>query len=207
MKAVRLGLEEWSLSEPICDALEGFYGNRIDGASLDHARELRDKIWALKHEIERLSLSGASPRQVCNFVAGCLAGQSRAVREVSKRTEMFIGSVEKIEFRMERLRLWLAAREQDYRSGRVCARCGYRHSELEYRSGYRDDGTGRLNCFGFARIKLEELQEERKLALRREHDFRCATAIESLPPAAVQVTNVPSLRDMCPCQGSDRLIK
>lgn len=34
MQAIRFGLEGWTLSEPMRDALEGFFGNRIDGASL-----------------------------------------------------------------------------------------------------------------------------------------------------------------------------
>ena len=175
MRAIRLGLESWAIPKAICEALEGFFGLRIDGASLAYARELRDKIWALRREIEALAASRATPRRVCSFVAGRLAGvpEKRSKREVLKRTAELIHSLERLERRIAGLRVWLVEREQEYRAGLVCARCGYRHTTIEYHSGYRDDGTGRLNCFGFARIKLEELTEQRKLAERTRRAEAC----------------------------------
>ncbi|MEM4409463.1 MAG: hypothetical protein QXI19_12055, partial [Candidatus Caldarchaeum sp.] len=81
--------------------------------------------------------------------------------------------VEHLERRIAGLRRWLGERVTEFKASRVCARCGYRHSTTEYRSGYRDDGTGALCCFGFARIKLDELHEAHKLAERRRRDQLC----------------------------------
>lgn len=168
MKSIRLGLESWSLSEPVRHALEGFFGLRIDGASLTYARELASQIWAIRREIEALAAKGASPKRVCSFVAGRLAGiHERSRREVLKRTAQLISEVEQLDRRIAGLRAWLREREADYRAGQVCKRCGYRHSQAEYRSGYRDDGDG-LVCVGWARMMIDELREQAKIKRRRE---------------------------------------
>lgn len=172
MRSFRISLEKLNLSEDIRDAIEGFFGNRIDGATLNYARDLSGKIWSLRREVEQLAAAGASPRRICSFLAGRIAGvqektSPRAKREILKRTAALINTVELLERRIAGLKVWLAEREQDYRAGRVCARCGYVHSRSEFQSGYREDGAG-LNCFGFARIKLEELREIARLKARRE---------------------------------------
>ena len=174
MRAIRLGLESWAIPKAICEALEGFFGLRIDGASLTYARELRDRIWALRREVEALAARGATPRRVCSFVAGRLAGvpERRAKREVLKRTAELIHSVEQLERRIAGLRVWLAEREGEYRAGQVCKRCGYRHTTIEYHSGYREDGTGKLNCMGWARWMLDVLHEERKKRKRLQDEQR-----------------------------------
>ena len=174
MRSIRLSLSAWALSEPIRDAIEGFIGLRIDGASLSYARDLVGRIWALRRDIERLAASGASARRVCSFIAGRLAGvpEKRSKREVLKRTAELIHSVERLERRLAGLRAWLAEREQEYRAGLVCARCGYRHTKIEYHSGYREDGTGKLNCMGWARWMLDVLHEERKKRKRLQDEQR-----------------------------------
>lgn len=174
MKAMRLGLESWQIPESVSDALEGWFGNRIDGATLEYARFLKERIWSFRSDVERMAASGLSARQIVSFVSGSILAPHRAEREVSRRTEAFIGAVERIEMRISGLKRWLAERESEYFSDRVCARCGYRHSEIEHRTGYRDDGSGTFVCFGFARLKLDELREELKLAMRRESDLRCS---------------------------------
>jgi DNA-binding transcriptional ArsR family regulator len=190
MRQTRIGLESWELSEPIRHALEGFIGNRIDGASLTYARELVAKILGFKCEIEALARSGASPRRVCSFVAGRLAGRpDRAKREVLRRTAELLQQAldsELIARRIQGLRRFAAEREAEYRAGQVCRRCGYRHSRIEYESGYRDDGTGTLSCFGWARIKLEELHEARKLAERRRRELCCRQCGGSLREGHVE---------------------
>jgi predicted transcriptional regulator len=177
MRQTRIGLESWELPEPIRHALEGLIGNRFDGMTLADARELVAKIWAMRAEIESLARSGASPRRVCSFVAGRLAGRpDRAKREVLRRTAELIRDsldLERIERRLAGLRRFAAEREAEYQAGQICRRCGYRHSRIEYESGYRDDGTGTLSCFGWARIKQEELHEARKLAERRQRELCC----------------------------------
>jgi DNA-binding IscR family transcriptional regulator len=177
MRQTRTSLESWELSESIRHALEGFIGLRIDGASLASARELVAKIWGFKCEIEALAQSGASPRRVCSFVAGRLAGRpDRARREVLRRTAELIRQTldpELIARRLQGLKYFIAERETEFRAGQVCKRCGYRHTRIEYESGYRADGTGILSCFGWARIKLEELHETRKLAERRRQELCC----------------------------------
>jgi predicted transcriptional regulator len=190
MRQTRIGLESWELPEPIRHALEGFIGNRIDGASLAYARELVAKIWGLKCEIEALARSGASPRRVCAFVAGRLSGKpDRSRREVLRRTAELIREsldLELIERRLAGLRRFEAEREAEFQAGQICRRCGYRHSRIEYESGYRDDGTGTLSCFGWARIKLEELHEARKLAERRRRELCCRQCGGSLREGHVE---------------------
>jgi DNA-binding transcriptional ArsR family regulator len=190
MRQTRRGLESWQLPEPIRHALEGFIGNRIDGASLAYARELVAKIWAMRAEIEALARSGASPRRVCSFVAGRLAGRpDRAKREVLRRTAELIREsldLELIERRIQGLRRFAAEREAEFQAGQICRRCGYRHSRIEYESGYRDDGTGTLSCFGWARIKQEELHEARKIAERRERELCCRQCGGSLREGQVE---------------------
>jgi DNA-binding transcriptional ArsR family regulator len=136
MRQTRIGLESWELPEPIRHALEGFIGNRIDGASLAYARELVAKIWGLKCEIEALARSGASPRRVCAFVAGRLSGKpDRSRREVLRRTAELIREsldLELIERRLAGLRRFEAEREAEFQAGQICRRCGYRHSRIEY---------------------------------------------------------------------------
>ncbi len=181
MKAIRLGLEGWALPEPVRHALEGLLGNRVDGMSLAAARELVSRVWALRAEIERLAASGASPRRVCSFVAGRLAGvpERRSKREVLRRTaELIKNNHALLDARIAGLKRFEAEREREYRDGVACGRCGYTHSEIEYRSGYRDDGTGTLNCFGFARVKLQELREALYLLKRKEQ--RCTVCGGSL---------------------------
>jgi predicted transcriptional regulator len=177
MRETRLGLEAWELPERIRHALEGFIGNRIDGASLTYARELVAKIWGFKCEIEALARSGASPRRVCAFVAGRLAGKpDRAKREVLRRTAELIRQTldpELIARRIQGLKRFAAESEAEFRAGQVCRRCGYRHTQIEYETGYRDDGTGELSCFGWARIKQEELHEALKIAERRQRELHC----------------------------------
>lgn len=75
------------------------------------------------------------------------------------------------------LKVWLTEREADYKAGRVCKRCGYTHSRAEFESGYRDDGVG-LCCIGWARIKLEELTERRKLKARMEQCRACGGSLK-----------------------------
>jgi predicted transcriptional regulator len=161
MRQTRLGLESWELPEPIRHALEGLLGDRFDGMTLADARGLVAKIWAMRAEIEALARSGAPPRRVCSFVAGRLSGKpDRSRREVLRRTAELIRAsldLERIERRIQGLRRFAAEREAEFRAGQVCKRCGYRHTRIEYESGYRDDGTGTLSCFGWARIKQEEL--------------------------------------------------
>jgi DNA-binding transcriptional ArsR family regulator len=177
MRQTRLGLESWELPERIRHALEGFIGDRFDGMTLADARGLVAKIWAMRAEIEALARSGASPRRVCAFVAGRLSGKpDRSRREVLRRTAELIREsldLELIERRITGLRRFVAEREAEYQAGQICRRCGYRHSRIEYESGYRDDGTGTLSCFGWARIKQEELHEARKLAERRQRELCC----------------------------------
>jgi hypothetical protein len=145
--------------------------------TLADARGLVAKIWAMRAEIEALARSGASPRRVCAFVAGRLSGKpDRSRREVLRRTAELIREsldLELIERRITGLRRFVAEREAEYQAGQICRRCGYRHSRIEYESGYRDDGTGTLSCFGWARIKQEELHEARKLAERRQRELCC----------------------------------
>jgi hypothetical protein len=177
MRQTRLGLESWELPERIRHALEGFIGDRFDGMTLADARGLVAKIWAMRAEIEALARSGASPRRVCAFVAGRLSGKpDRSRREVLRRTAELIHDsldLELIERRLAGLRRFAAEREAEYRAGQICRRCGYRHTKIEYETGYRDDGTGTLSCFGWARIKQEELHEARKLAERRRRELHC----------------------------------
>jgi DNA-binding MarR family transcriptional regulator len=190
MRQTRIGLESWELPEPIRHALEGFIGLRIDGASLASARELVAKIWAMRAEIEALARSGASPRRVCAFVAGRLSGKpDRSRREVLRRTAELIREsldLERIERRIQGLRRFAAEREAEYRAGQVCRRCGYRHTQIEYETGYRADGTGALSCFGWARIKLEELHEQAKLAERRRRELCCRQCGGSLREGQVE---------------------
>jgi DNA-binding MarR family transcriptional regulator len=177
MRQTRLGLESWELPEPIRHALEGLIGNRFDGMTLADARGLVAKIWAMRAEIEALARSGASPRRVCAFVAGRLSGKpDRSRREVLRRTAELIRQTldpELIARRIQGLRRFAAEREAEYQAGQVCRRCGYRHTQIEYETGYRDDGTGELSCFGWVRIKQEELHEARKLAERRQRELHC----------------------------------
>jgi predicted transcriptional regulator len=190
MRQTRLGLESWELPERIRHALEGFIGNRFDGMTLADARELVAKIWAMRAEIEALARSGASPRRVCSFVAGRLAGRpDRAKREVLRRTAELIRQTldpELIARRIEGLKRFAAEREAEFQAGQVCRRCGYRHTQIEYETGYRDDGTGTLSCFGWARIKLEELHEQAKLSERRRHELCCRQCEESLTGGHVE---------------------
>jgi len=177
MMQTRRGLEGWELPEGIRHALEGLIGTRFDGMTLADARELVAKVWAMRGEIEALARSGASPRRVCAFVAGRLAGKpDRAKREVLRRTAELIRRAldpELIERRIAGLRRFAAEREAEFKAGQVCKRCGYKHTQLEYNSGYRDEGTGTLSCFGWVRIKLEELREQVKLAERRQREQQC----------------------------------
>jgi predicted transcriptional regulator len=177
MRQTRLGLESWELPEPIRHALEGLIGDRFDGMTLADARELVAKIWAMRAEIESLARSGASPRRVCSFVAGRLAGKpDRAKREVLRRTAELIREsldLELIERRITGLRRFAAEREAEFQAGQVCRRCGYRHTKIEYETGYRADGTGALSCFGWVRMKLDELREVHKLAERRRRELCC----------------------------------
>jgi predicted transcriptional regulator len=190
MRQTRIGLESWELPERIRHALEGFIGNRFDGMTLADARGLVAKIWAMRAEIEALARSGASPRRVCRFVAGRLAGKpDRAKREVLRRTAELIRAsldLERIERRIQGLRRFVAEREAEFQAGQVCRRCGYRHSRIEYESGYRDDGTGTLSCFGWARIKLEELHEQAKLSERRQRELCCRQCGGSLREGQVE---------------------
>jgi len=184
MEQIRLGLEGWELPEPIRHALEGLIGRRADGASLDYARQLVSQIWALRREIEALARSGAPPRRVCAFVAGRLAGKpDRPRREVLRRTGDLLReslNLELLERRIAGLKRFEAEREAEFRAGQVCRRCGYKHSQLEYTSGYRADGTGTLSCFGWARIKLFELHEQAKLTERLQRERHCRSCGGSL---------------------------
>jgi len=177
MMQTRRGLEGWELPEGIRHALEGLIGTRFDGMTLADARELVSKIWALKSEIERLARSGASPRRVCSFVAGKLAGKpDRSKREVLRRTAALIREsldLDLIARRIAGLKRFEAEREAEFKAGQVCKRCGYRHSRVEFETGYRADGTGMLSCFGWVRIKLEELHEQAKLTERRRRELHC----------------------------------
>jgi len=188
MEQIRLGLEGWELPEGIRHALEGLIGNRFDGMTLADARELVSKIWVLKSEIERLARSGASPRQVCSFVAGRLAGKpDRAKREVLRRTAELIREsldLELLERRIQGLKRFEAEREAEYRAGQICRRCGYRHSRIEYESGYKADGS--LSCFGWARIRLEELHEALKIPERRRRELQCRHCGGSLREGQVE---------------------
>jgi hypothetical protein len=220
MRQTRLGLESWELPEPIRHALEGLIGNRFDGMTLADARGLVAKIWAMRAEIEALARSGASPRRVCSFVAGRLAGKpDRAKREVLRRTAELIRQTldpELITRRIQGLRRFAAEREAEFQAGQVCRRCGYRHSRIEYESGYRDDGTGTLSCFGWARIKQEELHEARKIAERRQRELCCRQCGEPLTgghvegycwscyPPSPKILNWPtSVGSHCACRGPD----
>jgi hypothetical protein len=148
------------------------------------------KIWAMRAEIESLARSGASPRRVCSFVAGRLACKpDRAKREVLRRTAELIREsldFELIARRIQGLRRFVAEREAEYQAGQICRRCGYRHTQIEYETGYRDDGTGELSCFGWARIKQEELHEARKLAERRQRELCCRHCEEPLTGGHVE---------------------
>jgi DNA-binding MarR family transcriptional regulator len=190
MRQTRLGLESWELPEPIRHALEGLLGDRFDGMTLADARGLVAKIWAMRAEIEALARSGAPPRRVCSFVAGRLSGKpDRSRREVLRRTAELIRAsldLERIERRIQGLRRFAAEREAEFRAGQVCKRCGYRHTRIEYESGYRDDGTGTLSCFGWARIKQEELHEALKLAERRQRELCCRQCGEPLTGGHVE---------------------
>ena len=175
MRETRLSLERWELTEGIRHALEGLIGTRFDGMTLADARELVAKVWAMRREIEAIARSGASPRRVCAFVAGRLAGKpDRAKREVLRRTAALIREsldLDMIARRIQGLKRFEAEREAEYLSGQVCRRCGYRHTWIEYETGRKADGS--LSCFGWARIKLEELHEQAKLTERRRRELHC----------------------------------
>jgi len=190
MRQTRIGLESWELPERIRHALEGFIGDRFDGMTLADARGLVAKIWAMRAEIEALARSGASPQRVCTFVAGRLSGKpDRSRREVLRRTAELIHDsldLELIERRLAGLRRFAAEREAEFQAGQVCRRCGYRHTQIEYETGYRDDGTGALSCFGWVRIKLEELHEQAKLSERRQRELHCRHCGGSLREGQVE---------------------
>ena len=175
MKQTRLGLEDWRISEPLRHAIEGFLGNRFDGMTLADARELVAKVWAMRGEIEALARSGASSRRVCSFIAGRLAGKpDRAKREILRRTAELIRSsldLELIERRIQGLKRFETERELDFKSGHICRRCGYLHTRIEYGTGRKGDGS--LNCFGWARLRREELIEQAKLTERRRRELHC----------------------------------
>jgi hypothetical protein len=96
MQSTRLGLESWSISKNVRHALEGLIGNKIDGMSLADARDLILRVTLLRGEIERRARTGATPRRICSFVAGRLAGRqdfARSKRAVLKRTAELIKRV------------------------------------------------------------------------------------------------------------------
>jgi hypothetical protein len=80
----------------------------------------------------------------------------------------------------------MAEREIEFRAGQVCKRCGYRHTRIEYESGYRADGTGILSFFGWVRIRLEELYEACKVAERRQQELYCRQCGGSLREGHVE---------------------
>jgi hypothetical protein len=192
VESTRLQLENWNLSEDRRHALEGMIGNRFDGMTLANARELISQVIALRSEIERREREGATPKELCSFVAGHLAGREdfpRSRRRVLKRTAMLMKQAvagELLDRRIAGVRRFEAKRETEYREGRVCARCGYRHSRTEFESGYREDGTGTWSCFGWARVKLEELQELRKIAERKQKERICLSCGGSLKDGYVE---------------------
>jgi rubrerythrin len=94
--------------------------------------------------------------------------------------------LELIERQLAGLRRFEAEREAEFQAGQICRRCGYRHSRIEYESGYRADGTGALSCFGWVRIKQEELHEALKLAERRRRELCCRQCGGSLREGHVE---------------------
>ena len=175
MKQTRLGLEDWRISEPLRHAIEGFLGNRFDGMTLADARELVAKVWAMRGEIEALARSGASSRRVCSFIASRLAGRpDRSKREVLRRTAALIRDsldLELIKRRIQGLKRFETERELEFKSGRPCGRCFYLHTRIEYESGRKADGS--LSCFGWLRVKLDELHEALKIAERLQRERHC----------------------------------
>lgn len=173
MESTRLNLEQWSLSEPVRHALEGLIGDRLDGMSLADARELVGRITALRGEIERLAKEGATPRRICSFVAGRLAGRpdfTKSKRAVLRQTNELVKRAlapTLLERRIAGLERFLAEREAEQRDGRACKRCGYVHNRWELEEGWRKDGQG-PSCFGGARVKLADLREELKKRQRFE---------------------------------------
>jgi len=187
MEQTRLGLEGWALPEPIRHALEGLIGRRADGASLDYARQLVSQIWALRREIEALARSGASPRRVCAFVAGRLAGKPDRAKLLRRFAAELIRSsldLELLERRIAGLKRFEAEREAEFRAGQVCRRCGYRHSRIEYETGRKADGS--LNCFGWSRLHDLELHEALKIAARRQRELLCRSCGGSLRDGHVE---------------------
>jgi hypothetical protein len=185
MQSTRLSLEGWSLPESVRHALEGLVGNRIDGMSLADARDLVLRVTLLRGEIERRARAGATPRRICAFVAGRLAGRqdfTRSKRAVLRRTaELVKQALDQepvlLEQRIAGVKRFLTDRESEYLARTCCGRCGYMHSAVEYRTGYRDDGTGTLNCFGWARVKIEDLRE---LLRRKRRESACSSCGGSL---------------------------
>lgn len=189
MQNARLSFSAWPIPEKHRDALEGFYGLRIDGANLLYAQVLFDRIFSLRDRIIELVRAGASPRRVCSYVAGVLAGvpdkrRQRALREVQRRTVELMTDLAEIERRMASIRAWAEAREREFLAGEVCPRCGHVHTQSEFDNG-RNDEDDSLNCFGWARIMIDRLRERMRQLREQQQWPQCRRCKTRVPPDSI----------------------
>lgn len=153
----------WDLGAPrqTNDVLTGIVMNKLEGLSVEQCKDACFKLlrW-VSQTLEKFQRLMSRGRAVFSWVAWVLSKFLKGERPEAAKVQQARTPEQKLCTRIHALKSWLVMRESEFETGQACGICKRKHTKVEYRSGYVDDGSGTLNCMGWGRMKFAELEDE-----------------------------------------------
>jgi hypothetical protein len=145
----------------VVDGITGIVLNKLEGLSVERCKEACFKLlrWVSQTlgKFKRLMTRG---RALFSWVAWLISKFLKGEMPEAAEAQQARTRDQRLCTRIRALKSWLALREKEFETRRPCSICKRRHIHVEYHSGCVDDGTGKLNCMGWARMKIATLEDE-----------------------------------------------
>jgi len=153
----------WELGAPrsVNDGITGILMNKLEGLPVERCKEACFKLlrW-VSQTIEKFKRLMTRGRALFSWIAWLLSKFLKSETPELAKTEQAASQEQQLARRIAALKSWLNQRENEFMEKQVCGACKRTHTKIEYDSGFTDDGSGRWNCMGWARMKLAGLQDD-----------------------------------------------
>ncbi len=99
-------------------------------------------------------------RALFSWVAWLLSKFLKSETPEPAKTEQAASQQQQLTRRIAALKSWLNQRENEFMEKQICGTCKRVHTQIEHDSGFTDDGGGKWNCMGWARMKVARLEDD-----------------------------------------------
>jgi len=160
----------WELGAPrsVNDGITGILMNKLEGLPVDRCKEACFKLlrW-VSQTIEKFKQFMTRGRALFSWMAWLLSKFLKSETPELAKPEQAASQEQQLARRIAALKSWLNQREKEFMEKQICGTCKRVHTQIEHDSGFTDDGGGKWNCMGWARMKLACLEDELHYLLKR----------------------------------------